>query len=250
MSNIVIPHRIFATTLFFILITMFIASIKITIPTVTWFPNPQVLIPIMTLICIIACIFLIIKPETKQIEIGILLSQSLITMWTGYETLGMFFYFSMIVILFGYGFFRKLFYRKTIILSFIWFIFILGIIPFGITRFLTVLLTFLFVITFNYAVYSHFKTLLAPLLPEQSLKAKIKLPSIGNKIYLTECGLSERQKLLLLDFINNNLTYKELADKYCISISTVKTDMAYILRIFGISNNNDLRIMLSQYKLI
>ena len=46
------------------------------------------------------------------------------------------------------------------------------------------------------------------------------------------------------------LSYKEIADKYMVSISTVKKDMTDIFSIFGVQNKNELTLLLSQYKLV
>ncbi|MCR5607276.1 MAG: hypothetical protein K6F69_10740 [Treponema sp.] len=250
MNKLFTPHRIFEIFLFLLLSLTFIFSLIFPENYKTWIPYPQILLPLANGLCTLSCIPLIIKPGIKPLEIGILLIQSFCVKWTGYEALGIVLYSVMIVMLFGYGFFRSHFYLKTAIISIIWLIWMPGAIPFGLDNFLLAFVTFLFILAFSRVVLSHFKDLLAPLLPAQSEEAKIKLPQIGGTLRLAESGLSERQTKLIFDFINYNSTYKELSDKYFISISTVKKDMAQVLKLFGVKNNDDLRHLLSQYTLL
>lgn len=73
------------------------------------------------------------------------------------------------------------------------------------------------------------------------------LPNQGEEIFLKDYNLTERQIILLKDFIENKSTYVKLAKKYNISISTVKKDMADIFAKFNVANNNELFILLSQF---
>ena len=250
MSKLFTSHRLFEICLFMLLSSTFTTSLMLPENYRTWIPIPQILLPLANGICLITCMVLIIKPGIKLLEIGILLIQSFLTKWTGYESLGLLFYIVMLVMLFRYGFFRTHIHFKTILVSVIWIIWMPGALPFGMDHFLLSLAAFFFILSFCHLVYDYFKDLLAPLLPAQSEKAKIKLPQIGGTLKLAETNLSERQTKLIFDFINYNSTYKELSDKYFISISTVKKDMAQVLKLFGVKNNDDLRHLLSQYTLL
>ena len=48
---------------------------------------------------------------------------------------------------------------------------------------------------------------------------------------------------------NGGKTYEELAAEYHVSTSVVKKDMAAACRLFGVTNKEDLRILLLQYKI-
>ena len=63
-------------------------------------------------------------------------------------------------------------------------------------------------------------------------------------------GLTKRQINFLKDYMYTKLSYKEFAEKYVVSISTVKKDMTDIFSIFGVQNKNELTLLLSQYKLV
>ena len=94
------PHRIFEIFGFLILSVAFIISLILPADTSTWIPAAKITIPIVNGLCALACIPLIIKPGIKSLEISIFLIQSFFTTWTGYETLGMFLYSAMIVLLY------------------------------------------------------------------------------------------------------------------------------------------------------
>ena len=89
-------------------------------------------------------------------------------------------------------------------------------------------------VAFYYAVYSKLKHLLSPLLPAQSKEAIVKLPPQGSLLNLQDCQLSERQIKIVNEYLETNASYSELADKFIVSVSTVKKEMAHILHIFGV----------------
>ena len=60
-------------------------------------------------------------------------------------------------------------------------------------------------------------------------------------------GLTKRQINFLKDYMYTKLSYKEIAEKYVVSISTVKKDMADIFCKFNVKNINELYFLLSQF---
>ena len=72
-----------------------------------------------------------------------------------------------------------------------------------------------------------------------------KIP--GTKLKLSDYNLSERQISFTLDFINNNLSYNDLTEKYYVSLSTVKKEFAEVFKIFGVTKNDELKLLLLQY---
>lgn len=250
MNRFFTPHRILECLAFLILAVAFTLSLILPPDSLTWIPAPQITVPVVNGLCALFCIMLIIRPGIKALEIGILLTQSFFTTWTGYETLGMFLFSALVILLFCYGFFRTHIRQRTIILIAISFICLFGVIPYGIARCVLVYSTLLFMTAFYYAVYTQIKDILSPLLPAQSDKAKVVLPPQGSAINLKECGLSQRQTQILTEYLLTNASYSELADKFIVSISTVKKDMAQALHIFGVKNNEELRFLLSHYRII
>ena len=70
----------------------------------------------------------------------------------------------------------------------------------------------------------------------------------GSTISLSEYGLNERQSNFVIENIHNKLSYKEISEKYFVSISTVKKIFAEVFKIFNVSNIEELRILLLQYQ--
>ena len=240
-------RRILELFSFLVLSVAFVLSLLLEADPHTWVPAARVVVPVVNGLCAAACLVLICRPGIQQLEIGILLLQSMFTAWTGYEILGTFLYSALIVLLFCHGYFKEHLHRRITLLVAVWLVGLLGVIPYGAARCILAYTTFSFMIAFYYAVYTELKGLLSPLLPVQAAGASVKLPAPGGKIHLQDCGLTERQCQLLREFLANGATYAELAARYYISVSTVKKDMAQVLRLFGVKNNDDLRLLLSQY---
>lgn len=70
----------------------------------------------------------------------------------------------------------------------------------------------------------------------------------GQALYLKDYGLTERQQALVLDCLYNRLTYKQLSEKYNISVSLVKYEFSNIFKIFEVGKLEDLTILLLQYE--
>ena len=82
-----------------------------------------------------------------------------------------------------------------------------------------------------------------------SLKNESVLSNIkqGSNIFLSDYGLTERQINFVFDYINNGLNYKDLSDKYYVSLSTVKKEFTDIYKIFNVTKLEELHILLLQY---
>lgn len=86
------------------------------------------------------------------------------------------------------------------------------------------------------------------LLPTEVIAAKIELPSKGSSLKLSRYNLSERQQAFIIGSIKEGETYEVLAERYNVSVSVVKKDMAAACKLFGVTNREALRILLLQYK--
>lgn len=93
------------------------------------------------------------------------------------------------------------------------------------------------------------KNSLANYLPPSMVDSEINLPKLGNPISLSDYNLSNRQKEILSEYLKYGTSYKNLAQKFIVSESTVKTEMARIQKQFGVKNREDLRVLLLQYEL-
>lgn len=238
------PHRILAICSLLILSVAFALSLILEPDAQTWIPFPRISIRIINGLCAALCLVLIVNPEIKWIELSILCAQSFFTIWTGYETLGIFLYSAFVFLLFCYGFFKRHFKRRVLLLILFWIIELLGVIPHGIPRTILAYVTAFFMLAFYYMAFNSLKIFLAPLLPVQDESAKIKLLPTEGKINLNRCDLSELELKLLIDFLEENATYEQLGQKHNMSTSTVKKYMSKVLKTFGVKNNIELRTLL------
>lgn len=87
------------------------------------------------------------------------------------------------------------------------------------------------------------------MLPDETLTTSITLPLKGSILKLSDYELSERQIAFILGSIKQGETYESLANRYYVSTSVVKKDMAAACKYFGVANREALRILLLQYKL-
>ena len=107
----------------------------------------------------------------------------------------------------------------------------------------------MFCFAFYLWIYSLLKAKLSCLIPKnvRENNTVIGKPA-GSVISLSDYNLNERQRTFLYDHIHNRLTYKELSEKYFVSLSTVKKIFADIFKVFNVSNIEELRILFLQYQ--
>ena len=94
------------------------------------------------------------------------------------------------------------------------------------------------------------KNLIPIINQELYISPEITLPKAGEKLNINSFDLSEREKSLLFDIMNNNKTYGELALKHSLSTSLVKKEMCKILDYFGCRNIESLKIVFSQFDIV
>lgn len=85
-------------------------------------------------------------------------------------------------------------------------------------------------------------------LPEKEFCSR-KLPELGHKLNLKDFGLTERQTAIVIKFMDGNKTYKELANIFLLSESSIKREMCEICKKIGVKNATILEILLLQYKI-
>lgn len=218
------------------------------------FPYPNITIPFINAVCLFFSIILFIFPKLYFFCYVILIPQIIATTMTGHEALGVFLYVLLLLIIF----FEQNLSSKTkrilfVISLFIFFVNLLSVIPYGMVRFCMAIAETIFFITTFFAFYIFLKTKLNSLMPEINSKLyfskEINLPKVGETVYLNKIGLTERQSELLILFVNNDLSYTQLANKTNISSSIIKKEMSNCLTTFGCRNISTLRIILSNFKL-
>lgn len=104
-------------------------------------------------------------------------------------------------------------------------------------------------LTFAFShIYNILKDKMFDLFPFLSKKiSKIDLPSPKKQLRLSDYGISGRQSKLVEEFLNGETNYKNLAEIFITSESTVKREMAEICRKLGVENSMMLRLLLNQY---
>lgn len=214
----------------------------------TIIPFRTTIVPIINGATAFLCFILLFIKENYRLQSLILFIQGICTAITGYEILGAFLYSAMFVILFVNKFFTTNTKKKLIILVCIWILTIFSLLAISYTRFITVLIISFFFATFYAYIYKKTEDILSIFVPTKTnFLSNNALPKQGEELFLSKFDLSERQIILLKDFIKNKSTYNNLAKKYNVSISTVKKDMADIFTKFNVANNNELFILLSQF---
>lgn len=129
--NKIQTERIFLIFSFIILMIATVLSFILPAETRSVIPYPKITIPFINTICTILCFLTIFKMNWYMLQYAILFIESICTILTGYELLGIFLYSAFLIKLFVNGFFVKKLFPKIIILILIWLITILGLIPFG-----------------------------------------------------------------------------------------------------------------------
>lgn len=79
------------------------------------------------------------------------------------------------------------------------------------------------------------------------LAPEITLPPKGSVLNLKEMGLSERQISCIHYTLSTNFNFKKIAEELITSESTIKKEMQYLYKLFGVKNRELLRLLLIQY---
>lgn len=210
--------------------------------------DSRIVITAVHAICAILIFYTIFKSNIN-IFIIVLIIESILTMITHYESLGIFFFYGAIWLIFSkdLNLDNK---KKTLVFLFILhFLSILGSYPHGIRYMLIDYGISALALSFYLWIYSIFKVKLACYLPKDAITNQIiinKKP--GEVISLSDYKLSERHITFVLENLHNNLSYKELSDKYNVSISTVKKVFSEVYKVFNVTKLEELRILLLQYQ--
>jgi len=207
-----------------------------------------ILIPVVHIFCLILTLVCIIKPSV-YLMITIFLVESELTILTSYEELGIFFFYAALILLLCRDIFSN---RKKQYIYILFFFHILTLVlsyTHGVKITVIAIGYSMFCFAFYLWVYSILKAKFSCLFPQnvRENNAIIGKPA-GAVISLSDYNLNERQCTYVLENIHNKLSYKEISEKYFVSISTVKKIFAEVFKIFEVSNIEELRILLLQYQ--
>ena len=213
-------------------------------------PNSRIVDMIIHGICASCCFFFVFKPVFPMI-IGVCLVESFVTMNITYEQLGVFLFYVSYILLYCKGYLVKNYITKTLILSAYHIICIACVWTHGPVKFCITLGSSAMFCVFYIWVYDILKAKLSCIFPVSvSNNPVIKNKQPGSKVFLSEYGLTERQINMILDNLQNNLSYKELSEKYYVSISTVKKDFSEVFQVFNVGKLEELHLLLLSYQVL
>ena len=210
--------------------------------------DTRIVIPVVHFTCVFLTIIHIIKPNS-YLMISILLIESELTILTDYRELGIFFFYAAIIFILCTDLIVNRSKNKITIMFIGHFLTLCLTYTHGFKKMLVALAYSCFCFAFYLWIYSILKAKLSCLFPQnvRDSNSVIGKPA-GSKISLSDYNLNERQRTFLMEHIHNKLSYKEISEKYFVSLSTVKKIFADIFKIFNVSNIEELRILLLQYQ--
>lgn len=210
--------------------------------------NTKILIPVVHFLCVALALVDVIRPNS-YITLSIFLIESELTILTSYQELGIFFFYAAVIIILCKDLILNK-SKKTLIILFILHFISLGLSYTHGIKYMFVSLGYsMFCMVFYLWIYSVLKAKLSCLFPKNVRENNtiIGKPA-GATISLSDYNLNERQRLFVMENIHNKMCYKEISEKYFVSISTVKKIFAEVFKIFEVSNIEELRILLLQYQ--
>lgn len=208
----------------------------------------SIVIPVVHSICLLLAFTCIIKPST-YVMITIFLLESELTILTGYEELGIFFFYAALILIFCKDILSKKSKRPVLIMVVLHFVTLLLTYTHGLNITFISIGYSVFCFAFYLWIYSYLKAKFSCLFPKNVRENNtiIGKPA-GAVISLADYNLNERQSTYVIENIHNKLSYKEISEKYFVSISTVKKIFAEVFKIFEVSNIEELRLLLLQYQ--
>ena len=197
------------------------------------------------------CVFLFIKPDYKIISYLLFFIEGGVTAHMGFVGIGTLLFTAGCVMVFVNRDFKTRYKEKIAVLCLYWILITIGLyFSFNINMVVFEIALTLFYFGLLVCLYKKLESKLSFLLPVAEVVApEIPLPAKASALCLSDFGISDRQKFFIQGTVNGGKTYEELAIEYHVSASVVKKDMVAACRLFGVTNKEDLRILLLQYKL-
>ena len=228
-----------------------IMNIKVAIPYVSVIPYMNLIKAALNAFCVCLSIILIVHPEKKLLTYIVFFVEAGNAVLVGFMGIGTSMFCIGIIICFVNGEFAINRKKKVILLGAYWLLVTITIYPvLGFAFVIFEILGTLFGLTVCVVLYQKLEGKLSYLLlPDETITTAITLPPKGSTLKLSDYELSERQIAFILGSIKQGETYEALGNRYHVSTSVVKKDMAAACKYFGVANREALRILLLQYKL-
>ena len=228
-----------------------IMNIKVAIPYASVIPYMNLIKAGLNAFCVCLSIILIVHPEKKLLTYIVFFVEAGNAVLVGFMGIGTSMFCIGIILCFVNGEFAVNRRKKVILLGVYWLLVTITIYPvLGFTFVIFEILGTLFGLTACAALYQKLEGKLSYLLlPNETVTTAVTLPPKGSILKLSDYELSERQIAFILRSIKHGETYETLGNRYYVSTSVVKKDMAAACKYFGVANREALRILLLQYKL-
>ncbi|UTC57838.1 hypothetical protein ABK01_05915 [Treponema sp. OMZ 305] len=228
-----------------------VMNIKVAIPYESVIPYMNLIKAALNAFCVCLSIILIVHPEKKLLTYIVFFVEAGNAVLVGFMGIGTSLFCIGIIICFVNGEFAVNRKKKVILLGAYWLLVTITIYPvLGFAFVIFEILGTLFGLTVCVALYQKLEGKLSYLLlPDETITTAITLPPKGSTLKLSDYELSERQIAFILGSIKQGETYEALGNRYHVSTSVVKKDMAAACKYFGVANREALRILLLQYKL-
>lgn len=214
-------------------------------------PYFNIVVPVVNLSCSLICFALVIFHNLKIMQSVVSFIQGIVTTMNNIAFLGIFLYFLGIALLFVNGFLTKKTLRKIFgILSPLFASFFI-IMTKSLYDFYMAWMFSLFLMFTYFHIYHSIKESLFTLFPLHAKKiSSLNLPNPGEELVLKDYGLTERQIKMTQEFSNGKVSYKELANIFITSQSTIKREMSSICKKLGVENSSLLEVLIEQYKVV
>ena len=210
----------------------------------------KIIIFVIHFLCSCYAFFLIFKPSDIGYVI-IMMVESVLTMLTSYEQLGIFFFYASLILIICKDLAGKKMGNIIPALIVIHVLSLIGTFTHGLKVTLLSIASSAYSFIFYLWIYKYLKAKLSCFWPKTVTQNEVlKDVKIGNILKLSDYELNERQITFVLENLYNNLSYKDLSSKYNVSVSTVKRTFTDICKVFKVNNLEELRFLLLQYQII
>lgn len=226
----------------------FIISISIEDFSHSYLPYSKFIVPFINIFCSIICFFLVVFPKYKLLQAFVCFVQGIAMTLNNIMFLGIFLYSFGITLLLCYGYFNRNRNKKIIFLLFPLVITILVFMQESKSRFLMAFVYLFFIIFSFFHLYNVIKDNLFNLFPFLVDKiSNVELPAPGSRLILKNYDFSDRQIEIIKRFKVGDTNYKDLANIFITSESTIKREMSEICKKLGVENSSMLKVLLNQY---
>ena len=210
----------------------------------------KIIIFVTHFLCSCYAFFLIFKPSDIGYVI-IMMVESVLTMLTSYEQLGIFFFYASLILIICKDLAGKKMGNIIPALIVIHVLSLIGTFTHGLKVTLLSIASSAYSFIFYLWIYKYLKAKLSCFWPKTVTQNEVlKDVKIGSILKLSDYELNERQITFVLENLYNNLSYKDLSSKYNVSVSTVKRTFTDICKVFKVNNLEELRFLLLQYQII